>query len=96
MKRLNIAIGAAFLVACTLLFAQSNYTHLAEHDRTIYASVLMCATNAPVQTQTYADGVNDALDAVKRITASLPDGTNLTMEAVCELVCDDLHIERRK
>jgi len=96
MKRLSITIGAAFLVACTLLFAQSNYTHLAEYDRTIYASVLTCATNAPAKSANYADGVNDALDAIKRVTAELPDGTNLTMEAVCQLVCEELHIERRK
>jgi hypothetical protein len=43
----------------------------------------------------YAKGANDALDAIKRITARLPDGTNLTMEAVCELVCKELNIERR-
>lgn len=96
MKKLMVTIGAAFLVACTLLFVQSNYTHLAEYDRTIYASVLTCVTNAPARSSNYADGVNDALDAVKRVTAKLPDGTNLAMEAVCELVCEELHVERRK
>ena len=40
MKRLSITIGAAFLVACTLLFAQSNYTHLAEYDAAIYTQCL--------------------------------------------------------
>ena len=55
----------------------------------------LCVTNALVRSSTYADGVNDALDAVKRITAGLPDGTNLTLEAVCELVYEELHIERR-
>ena len=59
-------------------------------------SVWLSVTNAPARSSTYADGVNDALDAVKRITTGLPDGTNLTMEAVCELVCEELYIERRK
>ena len=59
MKKLSIIIGAAFLVACTLLFAQSNYTHLAEYDATIYAQFLSftngcaTATNYPMDSVEY-------------------------------------------
>jgi hypothetical protein len=44
MKRLGIA-AAPLAVGSTLLFAQSNYTHLTKHDRTVYTSVLAVPTN---------------------------------------------------
>jgi hypothetical protein len=44
MNRLT-TFAAVLAVLSGVLFAQSNYTHLAEHDRTIYTSVLSVPTN---------------------------------------------------
>ena len=91
-----VGIATALLAVCSvLLFAQSNYTNLAEHDATIYTSCL--ATNRYMSANDYANGVNAALDAI--ILLSLEQqlqGTNRTWGAMAEIVCKRLSIERRK
>ena len=94
MNRL-IAFAAAVAVLFGMLFAQSNYTHLAEHDRTIYTSVLVNCTNAPVRSPTYAQGVNDALDAITLLSLEQRlEGTNRTWGAMADIVRERLHVVR--
>jgi hypothetical protein len=95
MNRLT-TFAAVLAVLSGVLFAQSNYTHLADHDRTIYTSMLTSSTNAPERSSAYERGVNDALDAITLLSLEQRlEGTNRTWGAMADIVRERLHVEKR-
>ena len=73
--KLLIKVGAAFVVLCSVLFAQSNYTHYAEYDATIYTGCLVTnglattATNYPVDSVKYMIEQGTLTNVIERLAA---------------------------
>ncbi len=71
MKIFSIAINVACLLACTILFAQSNYTNLAEFDQTTYEFAMTSVMTSVMHSAYFVDvtmlttGTNSTADFVE-------------------------------
>jgi len=81
MRRLSITIGAAFLVACTLLLAQTSHSTKVSTDQTWANS------------SQYDKGANDALQAITLLSLELRlNGERKTWGEMCDIVRKRLRV----